>query len=437
MLRLPELPGTVTAMAGDVDSAPGRINRKGGKIALSVQSACIEFTRDLFMEVMRDGALSDTERHLLQCGVALMSQVVEKFGNSRERISMPAQGPVSNVVESFPASENFMEGVARDIDAHFSRVRAEGMRKTKEEDHSAGAELGRLWMRRLAKVTGTDHKVEGSQLLACCHVPSEFDSANEFGSVLGYVLTSLSQITTNSYLFKDRLVDVYKAARGKMRGGFLKATTRFLLTCLVYACLNAWLGMVAVVLQIRVFLCFGSRLPLLGSLVVYPISSVAEKVFDWQHDHWLLGCMEMDEQQSSLISMVPVLLNRHVLTVLLCRPEIIVACFAILVYGWLPRSWALQLKSQYEWYLVITALVLIALVVHVLELWFEKLPSAALETLFGEAHVQFGIEFLLDFLFTTLLCSLDRNVVAVAGDVIQPKLVLISVKLGTLAQVCW
>merc|ERR1712032_1177230 len=100
---------------------------------------------------------------------------------------------------------------------------------------------------------------------------------------------------------------------------------RFLLTCLLYACLNAWLGMVAVVLQIRVFLCFGSRLPLLGSAVVYPLSSVAEKVFDWKHDHWLLGCMEMGEQQSSLISMVPALLNRYVLTVVLRRPEFVVA----------------------------------------------------------------------------------------------------------------
>merc|ERR1711924_132645 len=69
---------------------------------------------------------------------------------------------------------------------------------------------------------------------------------------------------------------------------------------------------------------------------------------------------------------------------------------------------------------------------------FRGVPQHLLEDMLIKQgfskYVRFTLELISDFLFTSYLCSLDRNVLQKADDVIHPKLVLMSMKLGSLAK---
>jgi len=416
---------TLQHMASSMQlGAPCRSKRDYKKVSVSVSNACVEFTREMLMEVMRDGEITETERRVLQVGVAVMSQIDGYFGNSKQRISVPV-GTVQDMDKVFPACEEFMKKVAKDIDAHFEK-QGGSTRKNWAQDDSVGTQLARAWVHFLEKCTGTDAKCEPEELLSCCERSDELDLRKEFGWFSAYILQALPHIMPDSYMFKERLAEIW-THRQHLTEGFAWRFLQFLLACLIYGFVKSWFALVATILQIRVVLCFASGLPLIGRFV-YPFCTMAEKVFDWREDHWLLGCMEIDEKQSSLISVIPVWFSRNVMAVLLRRPEFVLSCAALLFCHWC-KPIRLRRKRM-----LLCFLVFVAILGHALEFLMEEIPSAMLHSMFGSKSVRFAIESFLDFLFTTCLCSLDRNVLEVADDVIQPKLVLMSMKLGSLVK---
>jgi hypothetical protein len=321
-----------------------------------------------------------------------------------------------------------MKKVAKDLDMHFEKQVKKGMRKTKQEDNSVGTMLARRWLRMLEFCTGTHGNITPRELLGCCEDIDELDLVEEFGWVQAGVLQYLSRGVPDAYMFKQRLTELY-LNRQHMERGFVLRAAEFFFTCCAYSVFRAWFGLVATILQIRVVLCFASHLPLIGRCI-YPFCTIAEQVFDWKEDHWLLGCLEIDEQDSSVISMVPIWFNRQVLLGLLCRPEFISGCLALL--------WCKRCRIIHRRFLTFVAVAAACALGNIAEFYLEEFPSTLLEDMLIKQdfskYVRFTLELISDFLFTSYLCSLDRNVLQKADDVIHPKLVLMSMKLGSLAK---
>merc|ERR1711972_595578 len=103
---------------------------------------------------------------------------------------------------------------------------------------------------------------------------------------------------------------------------------QFFISSFTYASVKAWFALIATILEIRIFLCFATWIPVLQTLAK-PLCYV----LDWEHDHWLLGCLDIDDERLSLISVVPIWFARNVVAVLLARPEFVVPFRTFLTTG--------------------------------------------------------------------------------------------------------
>jgi len=322
---------------------------------------------------------------------------------------------------TFPVSKAFMHRVASGVEMHFMKLKSKGDRKTLPEDHSLGARLARRGLDMLAYATGIDKQVQWQDLLGCCEEKEELDFVEEFGHFVAYVLESVLAIMPDEYMFKERLVEMY-VLRKYLSVRFLRMAARFFSACFVYTGLRSWAVLIATVLNVRVFLCFASYIPVLGRFM-YPICYLAEKLMDWDQDHWLLGCVALDESGVSWISSIPVWLSRHVGMALLTRPEPLGACIA---------AAAVACSMRAGWVAFIVGVALGAGVGFLLEYASLGAASYALRLTFGRYH-RFLLAFVIDFFFTAFLCRFHRDVLQAANDIVQPKLVLMSVKLGSSA----
>lgn len=414
----------------------------------ALKNVSVEYIRSMLFEMIRDGEVSDSERKMMLWSIIVLAQVRDKCGDTKiavpscpealSRYLVTQAGAIGQLMSAVQGGAD--EGVRECIFAERSPTRrawvggldAEGgtPEGAAERVVASAAERGLGWLMHMAGTQELVQQATPAELMLACEPPRELDLCARHGRLVGACLGSLGPIVPASYMFRERAADFYRLWSGgaKVDLDLLLLGLRFFLAAFVYAQLKKVPAFLVGALYVRVFICtFDERMWVLGRLVQL-LRLMAEKATDWdRNDEWV-GCPEGGVP--SAIQLLPdslaELLSSH-LTLTVAAG--VIPC--ILVFQHAYTSW--RLRSEF-------ALAVALPVAWVIASIFESADSA-LSGLLGWLVSQ-AVQLIfhpvaravLNYTFAVVLAKLLIRVMDIADEVVQPKLVLMSLKLGARAR---
>lgn len=414
----------------------------------SIRNASVEYVRSMMFEAIRDGEISDSERKMILWSIIVLAQVRDRCGDVRIPVPSSQQalgryletqaGVIDNLMQAVQGRPD--EGVRESIFAERSPRKpawvngldseAGAPEGLAERAVASAAERGLGWLVHFAGTGELVQQVTAEELMLACEPPQEVDLCASHGLLLGALLGSLGPIVPEGYMFQARAVDFYRLCNSgrAVEWDLLQLALNFFLCAFLYAQLKKIPTFVVGALYLRVFICtFDENTWLLGRLVQV-LRLVAQKLADWdKNDEWV-GCPE--DGTPSAIQWLPdglAILMSSYLTL-----TVVSALFAgTLAFGY---AYAVcRLRSRIALTLAVLAGLAAASVAepvdHALDGMLGRLAWQAVQQLF--LPVARGV---LNYTFAVVLAKLLIRVLAIADEVVQPKLVLMSLKLGARAR---
>eukprot|EP00931_Biecheleriopsis_adriatica_P041664 TRINITY_DN23799_c0_g1_i1.p1 TRINITY_DN23799_c0_g1~~TRINITY_DN23799_c0_g1_i1.p1 ORF type:complete len:537 (-),score=108.05 TRINITY_DN23799_c0_g1_i1:117-1727(-) len=412
----------------------------------SVRSASIECTRQMLVEVLRDGEVTESERRMLRAALVLFAQLERDHGD--ERVSMPNENRAcQSVRDVYPDVADFIEKVAAGLERHIVQDRRPRRSRSRERDRSrsprhelppldsslirSSTKTGLEWCAIFADTDSLLEKVSPEELLSFCEDEKELN-LDDLGPLAGLCLHYLLALVPASYMLKSRLFEFYTAG-SKINLSLLLMAARFFILSFLYAFCREWVSLVAYLMQWRVILCFARNVWGLGH-IVYPLVFFAELITDWGSDHWLLGC---SGKGKCILAWLPVSLARWLAQMMGSFTFIAAVLGVFFALGLLRLVPALRGRCEgCERRTVALGAACTCMFASSLDLLLGHALSEGTEPLLWALRSVLGplAEATLDFLVTAASSQAVLLALEAVDEVIQPKLMLMSAKLGARAR---
>mmetsp|Transcript_29273 Transcript_29273/g.92355 ORF Transcript_29273/g.92355 Transcript_29273/m.92355 type:complete len:544 (-) Transcript_29273:100-1731(-) len=411
----------------------------------ALKNVSVEYVRSMLFEVIRDGEVSDSERKMMLWSIIILAQVRDKCPDIRIAVPSCPQalgrymatqgGVIGELMDAVQGGPD--EGVRESVFAERSprsrawvgslEAEAGAPEGSAERAVASAAERGLGWLMHLTGTGELEQQVTAEELLLAFEPPQEVDLCARHGPVLGACLGSLGPIVPEAYMFRARAADFYRlcCSRERIDRDLLLLALRFFLAAFLYAQVKKVPTFIVGALYVRVFICtFDEHTWVLG-WPVQILRLLAEKATDWdKNDEWV-GCP--DDGSPSAIQWLPDRMATMVSSCLTVATAFFLAAW-LLFFQHAYILW--RLKSS----LALILAVPVGWVAAAVAVFIDWALFGALASLLSEAVslvFQPVARAVLNYTFAVVLAKLLVRVVDIADEVVQPKLVLMSLKLGS------
>mmetsp|Transcript_5207 Transcript_5207/g.9764 ORF Transcript_5207/g.9764 Transcript_5207/m.9764 type:complete len:512 (+) Transcript_5207:73-1608(+) len=416
-------------------------------VTVGLKSACVEYVRAMLLEIIRDGEVIESERKMMLWSMIMLAQLWDKSPNLRIAVPSCPQAINRYMETQGPTIMNFMQtvqdtksGVRENIFEARGRVRGrawvEGLSSASAPEDALGSALagatrqGFGWFLRLAGNGDLVQEATAEELMIAVEPPEDFDVYEHFGWLVGACLDSLGPLAPEGYQFKPRVLDFYKlfSAKRYVDINFLMMGLRFFCASFLYTYLKRIPTFVAGALYVRVFICsFDENIWVIGR-VVRGLSLLAERTTDWDRNNVWVGCPE--DGSPSALQLIP---DTAADIVALCT-SFVGLCFISSLSAAISFSYGTcRLKSHFA--------LAVACPVGLLGGCAARLVDWGAEGLF-ERTAQLTVEIalrpllrtLVNYFFAVVLAKFLYRTLETTDELVQPKLLLMSLKLGAQAR---
>jgi len=417
-------------------------------VTVGLKSVCVEYVRAMLLEIIRDGEVIESERKMMLWSMIMLAQVWDKCPNLRIPVPscpqalnryMETQGQtIMNFMETVQDTKS--EGVRENIFAARSRLRGrawvEGLSGASAPEDALGSALagatrqGFGWFLWLAGNEDLVQQATAEELMIAVEPPEDLDVYERFGWLGGACLDSLGPLVPEGYQFKARALDFYNlySAKRYLDVSFLLLGLRFFFASFLYTYLKRVPAFVAGALYVRVFICsFDENVWVFGRLVK-GLSLLAEKTTDWDRENVWVGCPE--DGSPSAIQLLPDGLADVVAYctsfVGLCFISSLMAAFSV-TYG------TCRLKSHFALAAAWPVGLLGGFAAWLVDWGGQGLFEHTLQRVV-EYALQPMLRTVCNYFFAVVLAKFLYRTLDTADELVQPKLLLMSLKLGAQAR---
>lgn len=385
------------------------------------KDASVRYVRGMLFETMRDGELSSSERKMIFWAVILLAQSFERAYDDAGRdlkVPMPRnikrylgtqRDTIMNFLtvvhqrlreDAFETPETTVQWVL-----NMSHDTPEGSGPVMELLSKLLVEFNSFVFGKAARHIGISRlvaeKITASELLTMLEPREEPDVYKMFGLFGGFVLDSVSPLCPSRYLFRERLLDSYLLWTVDRGAGwvFTGNCLQFFTLSLLYCVIQQFLAFLWPLLKVRTLLCSGHDVPVLGPQVIQRLQWIVTTLTEWEPDHWLLGCSREEGLPEAVAGVGARLLGNM---------WALLALFSV--------TFALVMRTP-SWGRLMKLALTVALV------WLAR--GAVMRT---------TLAFLLNYIITCGVATFLSKEVEIADEIVQPKLLRMSLKLGSEAK---
>eukprot|EP00931_Biecheleriopsis_adriatica_P004495 TRINITY_DN106153_c0_g1_i1.p1 TRINITY_DN106153_c0_g1~~TRINITY_DN106153_c0_g1_i1.p1 ORF type:complete len:495 (-),score=94.42 TRINITY_DN106153_c0_g1_i1:48-1532(-) len=425
--------------SGSAPPVPQQTGTSASTSRFALKTISVDYVRTMMLEIMRDGEVSDSEQKMMLWAIIILGQVHQHKDLALKQITIPENPEeVPAYLKDQKTLHEFMEEVQKGVPKNIfvkPKKRSPISRGSSSGTLSQGSGwcidlMAKLVDRIVSAIVTADllQKATHEELLAACEQPVELDLAKTLGWMPAQILHALRPLIPGGYMFQARLTDFYCLCRdsGKLNLEVLSVGFRFFSACLLYVYLKKALEFFIALLYLRFALCFGQGVPLLGRVVML-LNWLVEMFTDWDHNNYWLGCPEQ-QGSTSVIQLLPDSVA-DLIVMLLCDAAYFAACSCFAMVFWI-----LYYRCRFKGWWVLPLCLLPSAAAAA---WVTQVDQDTAEVLREAAKnasvhiVEPVFKAILNSLFTVLLAGLLCNLLEISDEIVQPKLLLLSLKLGT------
>lgn len=308
------------------------VRRPAGSVTVKIKNLTVRVARLMFFEVMRDGEISESERKIMLWCTLVFANIYKEIPD--QRIPVPNFKDRSGMAEAISyymrtpqggqAVKDFMSAVQRSEDG-------EGIQDNVYEIPTRNLSEGHSWADgfvdeeatdalgqavagafqkaagRAAQMLGTEQLLQRAtpnELLSVCEYSDDIDLCSRLGFLPGLLLMLVNPLIPGSYMLKARMAEFYelRCVKGSLGQKYVSSALFFFLACLAYSYIKKGLTFINVLLYIRLFICSIQSIP----WVLMPLSILTwlfPAISDWVPENDSIGCPE--EGRSSLVTWLP------------------------------------------------------------------------------------------------------------------------------------
>lgn len=424
-----------------VRAPDARIPRAHCVVRPLLRNVAGDYVHAMFQDVIRDGDISDSEQSQMLWAIIIGAQI-QASGAGDATITIPAE-----VRAGEGALRAYMQSRRGEINDFMKLVKPQGWIRALSEEHQEHKQgflarpLGALTDRVIALIGYDTRKhsfsdFDSEELLSAFEKPGELT----FHWVTSAVLRFLEPLAPSKYLFRLRLADLCKfygaqSSKDLSRSEFWSTLLKglyFVIVCLVYTSLLGLVAFLRTFLYLRVFLCVGMGIPLIGQGAC-AVNLLVERWTEWNHSNAWVGC---PEERSSYFQLLSGALAQLILE-LLVWVEVAIPCTTFMAsFCIMYRSWCLHHGMKRRFAVLVGALFTVLLAgtawspAWLVWVWTADSMSELIliDDVLRSVHVL--LRRVLDFCFTVLLVNLLGKLNGAMDEIVQPKLLLASLSLG-------
>lgn len=398
-----------------------------------------EYVHAMFHDVIRDGEINESEQSMMLWAIIISAQI-HASGAGVNTITIP-----STVRKGEGALRSYVQAHRAEINDFMKLVKSRAERQwiqplsPEQKEHKQGILAGPLTVltdQVIGLIGYRDQKslsdFSAEELLSAFEKPDEL----KFHWTTSAILNFLEPLAPSKYLFRLRVVDLVKFYGAKRSEGGLRRSDWstvlkgffFVMICLGYTFLLGLVIFLRTLLYLRVFLCVGMGIPLIDQGAC-AVNFLVEQWTEWDHSNAWVGCPKEGSSSFQLLSgaLAQLILELLALGNVVIPCVLFVASFCI-VY----RPWCVNHGLKPEAAALLCALLTAVLARPAWSLWVWTAGSASelilLDDVLGSVHV--FLRKVLDFCFTVLLVNILGMLNGAMDEIVQPKLLLASLRLG-------